>query len=51
MLIGSMTLRQIAISRGMPGIGGMSERESVRYLSRRMHEVLDCLAVTYGFAS
>ena len=51
MLIGSMTLRQIAISRGMPGIGGMSERESVRYLGRRIHEVLNCLAVTYGFAS
>ena len=45
MLIGSMTLRQIAISRGMPG------REWERYLGRRMHEVLDCLAVTYGFAS
>jgi Domain of unknown function (DUF6456) len=45
MLIRSMTLRQIAISRGMPG------REWERYLGRRIHEVLNCLAVTYGFAS
>jgi hypothetical protein len=51
MLIGSMTLRQIAVARGMPGVSGMSVRESERYLGRRMHEVLDCLAVTYGFAS
>ena len=45
MLIGAMTLRQIAISRGMPG------REWERYLGRRIHEVLNCLAFTYGFAS
>jgi hypothetical protein len=45
MLIRSMTLRQIAISRGMPG------REWERYLGRRVQEVLNCLAVTYGFAS
>jgi hypothetical protein len=45
MLIRSMTLRQIAISRGMPG------REWERYLGRRIHEVLDCLAIVYGFAS
>jgi hypothetical protein len=45
MLISSMTLRQIAISRGMPG------REWERYLGRRVHEVLNCLAVVYGFSS
>jgi hypothetical protein len=45
MLIRAMTLRQIAISRGMPG------REWERYLGRRIHEVLNCLAVVYGFAS
>ncbi len=45
MLIRSMTLRQISIARGMPG------REWERYLSRRIGEVLNCLAVTYGFAS
>lgn len=45
MLIRAMTLRQIAISRGMPG------REWERYLGRRIHEVLNCLAVMYGFAS
>jgi hypothetical protein len=45
MLIRAMTLRQISIARGMPG------REWERYLGRRIHEVLNCLAVTYGFAS
>ena len=45
MLIRSMTLRQISIARGMPG------REWERYLGRRINEVLDCLAITYGFAS
>jgi hypothetical protein len=45
MLIRAMTLRQISIARGMPG------REWERYLSRRIGEVLNCLAVTYGFAS
>jgi hypothetical protein len=45
MLIKAMTLRQIAIARGMPG------REWERYLGRRIGEVLNCLAVTYGFAS
>ena len=45
MLIRSMTLRQISIARGMPG------REWERYLGRRIGEVLNCLAVTYGFAS
>jgi hypothetical protein len=43
MLIRAMTLRQIA--REMPG------REWERYLGRRIGEVLNCLAVTYGFAS
>ena len=45
MLIRSMTLRQIAISRGMPG------REWERYLGQRIKEVLNCLAIVYGFAS
>jgi hypothetical protein len=45
MLIRSMTLRQISIARGMPG------REWERYLGRRISEVLNCLAVVYGFAS
>jgi hypothetical protein len=45
MLIRAMTLRQISIARGMPG------REWERYLGRRIGEVLNCLAITYGFAS
>jgi hypothetical protein len=45
MLIRAMTLRQIAIARGMPG------REWERYLGRRIGEVLNCLAEVYGFAS
>lgn len=45
MLIRTMTLRQIAVARGMPG------REWERYLGRRMQDVLNCLAVVYGFAS
>ena len=45
MLIRAMTLRQISIARGMPG------REWERYLGRRIGEVLNCLAVSYGFAS
>lgn len=45
MLIRAMTLRQISIARGMPG------REWERYLGRRIGEVLNCLAVNYGFAS